>query len=1303
MRNDGYNQDHRLPPGMTKLCDRLLNWLSEGPHKNKVVKIILTWLSNYYQDFEVDSNYSHSFFLNLERRLKTQSMEDQLNLLHFTLSAKSRTRQITISRSSREEHLPFTISGGYDKNCGIFVSQVFGYPNNPHDTITRSGSSFSNPSITTSLSMVAIEDRHRNNNIDRSHILKPGDQILEVNNINFRIIKLADAQKILNDATHLSLTIKYNPSEYNEMLNLPEGRRKSSLSSISMSTLVTPSQLISQNIKNRKFSTSDSCKANLDDAFYPPSPLHSSSSAFSFDTALKSSQNKAIKQSINLKSIIIASSKSIINQLRDSNSSNTNMDRISKASQDSISNADSASQSSKAKSNPDLTRTKSNSTPDPDSFKSRLLSNSNSMISTANHQVNVLRVFNAATNDSKYLLIHEETTAREVVMIAVKEFNLANNQNQNNSNGDRTSSLDWALFEVSVVPEAKTIKQRRLPEQMSNLASRAPLRSRFYIKNNNQSSNYNAPSRLEESGDSLFNEITKDCPEDSNIINLDPSLFAKELTLIDFAKFRRIEPQQFVYDTFFDSPSLNKPNKHQGSSNNRNGVSTNNLDNASISSSTDSSNNEHTEKSTPVIPPDWMTEYTDFANISNKVMFWVVNEILRETKRDNRVKIMKKFLLIAKECKELKNFNSLFAIISGLGHGCILRLRRTNEKLDSAYKNMFDEMNAIFNPSKNMSNYRTMLSGTLAPAIPLFPQVKKDFYFIKENPTYVKEPNSFNQDEEDISHFITRNRDDNKYDVTTSEPYSVLVNFDKMRLVANQVRQVTRYSSAPCLEYFLNDSRDHKKMHEEWLMRKRIQEYINKRLNCDTSAMRKDTLSINNNYKSHSQDCVDSTSTIDRNSSNRGPPSDAGLYSIMYDERELFELSIKIEPDASSHNNDKQDKGRPDRAGMPPPVSSAPSMNSVNTATSSDNGQPSPTLSKSSSLSSCSSFNSPSAQLRPHHHFHIPSYAYPARSGQINAGMLKFGADSPDKVRKLQSLSEEGVRMKSSNLNSGSVLNPLKQTNDGNGGTQRHPGHVAPPQLSSTKLTRFISQDLTQQRRSSVDTSIVGATNLYKQNTLQHHHKAEPIKLEPPPLPKNKQSQIWSQQHKVHASPNTSPAPATQSHQPAPPLPPSISPIKPPIAPARSCSSSPNPNQPLLRRVIHTESSPPIQAMPTNLSSKPLPTIPQNVNRPPQQQQPQPQSKNLTRTNVSSSRHVKNSIESENLQNPTDNRGFCHPAQPQYYAAKAAKTKPTNQQPCSNLQCYHAAFQRRMDGTNGDSDSYSDEGDESNTNLTSVV
>lgn len=79
----------------------------------------------------------------------------------------------------------------------------------------------------------------------------------------------------------------------------------------------------------------------------------------------------------------------------------------------------------------------------------------------------VLRVFKA-DQQSRYIMISKDTTAKEVVIQAIREFAVTATPDQ------------YSLCEVSVTPEG-VIKQRRLPDQLSKLADRIQLSGRYTI------------------------------------------------------------------------------------------------------------------------------------------------------------------------------------------------------------------------------------------------------------------------------------------------------------------------------------------------------------------------------------------------------------------------------------------------------------------------------------------------------------------------------------------------------------------------------------------------------------------------------------------------------------------------------------------------------------------------------------------------------------------------------------------------------------------------------------------------------
>lgn len=109
----------------------------------------------------------------------------------------------------------------------------------------------------------------------------------------------------------------------------------------------------------------------------------------------------------------------------------------------------------------------------------------------------------------------------------------------------------------------------------------------------------------------------------------------------------------------------------------------------------------------------------------------------------------------------------MFAIISGLGHAAVSRLRMTWEKLPSKYQKLFCDLQDLMDPSRNMSKYRQLVLTEMIeqhPIIPFYPLVKKDLTFIHlGNDTFVDS----------------------------------LINFEKLRMIAKEVRNLTHMCSSP--------------------------------------------------------------------------------------------------------------------------------------------------------------------------------------------------------------------------------------------------------------------------------------------------------------------------------------------------------------------------------------------------------------------------------------------------------------------------------------------------------------------------
>uniref|UniRef100_A0A4W6FG50 Rap guanine nucleotide exchange factor 2 n=1 Tax=Lates calcarifer TaxID=8187 RepID=A0A4W6FG50_LATCA len=304
----------------------------------------------------------------------------------------------------------------------------------------------------------------------------------------------------------------------------------------------------------------------------------------------------------------------------------------------------------------------------------------------------VLRVFKA-DQQSRYIMIGKDTTAKEVVAQAIREFALT------------AAPEAYSLCEVSVTPEG-VIKQRRLPDQLSKLADRIQLSGRYYLKSNMETETLCS----DEDAQDLLRE------GQISLLQLSTVEVATQLSMRAFELFCAIEPTEYIDDLF------------------------------KLRSKTGSASLKR------------------FEEAINHETFWVATEVTREPNQLKRMKTVKHFIKIALHCRECKNFNSMFAIISGLNLAPVSRLRGTWEKLPSKYEKLFGDLQDLFDPSRNMAKYRNVLNNQnlQPPIIPLFPVIKKDLTFLHEG-------------------------NDSKVDG--------LVNFEKLRMIAKEIRHVGRMAS----------------------------------------------------------------------------------------------------------------------------------------------------------------------------------------------------------------------------------------------------------------------------------------------------------------------------------------------------------------------------------------------------------------------------------------------------------------------------------------------------------------------------
>uniref|UniRef100_A0A3B4AJG3 Rap guanine nucleotide exchange factor 2 n=1 Tax=Periophthalmus magnuspinnatus TaxID=409849 RepID=A0A3B4AJG3_9GOBI len=480
--------------------------------------------------------------------------------------------------------------------------------------------------------------------------LKRGDQILEVNGQNFENVQLSKANEILKNNTHLSITVKTNllgTSEHDRKNGAPHLPKIGDIkkgSRYSIPDLAVDVEQVmglekaSKKAKSNTVGGRNKLKKIFDKtltSILPPKPYN--------DVCVGQSQDDSI--------VGMKQSKQIPPALPVSGNLSS--------------------------SNPDLLQS-----------HHRILDFNNQ----PDMSDQVLRVFKA-DQQSRYIMIGKDTTAKEVVVQAIREFALT------------AAPEAYSLCEVSVTPEG-VIKQRRLPDQLSKLADRIQLSGRYYLKSNMETETLCS----DEDAQDLLRE------GQISLLQLSTVEVATQLSMRAFELFCAIEPTEYIDDLF------------------------------KLRSKTGSASLKR------------------FEEAINHETFWVATEVTREPNQLKRMKTVKHFIKIALHCRECKNFSSMFAIISGLNLAPVSRLRGTWEKLPSKYEKLFSDLQDLFDPSRNMAKYRNVLNNQnlQPPIIPLFPVIKKDLTFLHEG-------------------------NDSKVDG--------LVNFEKLRMIAKEIRHVGRMAS----------------------------------------------------------------------------------------------------------------------------------------------------------------------------------------------------------------------------------------------------------------------------------------------------------------------------------------------------------------------------------------------------------------------------------------------------------------------------------------------------------------------------
>lgn len=391
----------------------------------------------------------------------------------------------------------------------------------------------------------------------------------------------------------------------------------------------------------------------------------------------------------------------------------------------------------------------------------------------------IIKIYFFENNDARFLPIHSSTTARECIQLAMREFALQSNYSSrdfalyeysvifNNAGSAQTDEKDNSSSAATTAPSvnASSTVVKRLADGTSDLVNNLGLNSRLYLKLLVPCKEHSSANHHHLSDTDIAKEIVKDSSGNGGFLTLDTNAIARELTARDFRLFCKIEAQQFVYDLAYNNPNNQAPSS----------------------------------KSSTVFART--RDLVDFERRTNEEMFWTINQVLQERSRSvaKRVKVIKKLIRIAHVAMKLNNFNLLFAILSGLAHSSVDRLKSCWEKVPGKEVKRLQKLNDLMSVHRNFVCLRQKLmeimhqdggergNGGAFIIIPFFPLVKKDLMFIwMANQTYVnsKEPQ-------------TPSGDSGSENAPAPKPAKeeMLVNWEKMRLLSEKIREIQKMTN----------------------------------------------------------------------------------------------------------------------------------------------------------------------------------------------------------------------------------------------------------------------------------------------------------------------------------------------------------------------------------------------------------------------------------------------------------------------------------------------------------------------------
>uniref|UniRef100_A0A5K4FE73 Rap guanine nucleotide exchange factor 2 n=1 Tax=Schistosoma mansoni TaxID=6183 RepID=A0A5K4FE73_SCHMA len=741
------------------IVDRLLSWHLHNPKlRSRVNRIILLWVHNHFNDFE-DNHEMMKCIEKFDNMLSSDGTAGERRLFRLACSTKARPRQVELIiplKSSCHLH-PDNKSFGVDDGTG-FLSSNGQHLNNNYDTI--------NSLIDLPFTMIGGEDGfgvfiHQvytlvsNNNSETSYDEHTNQKYL-TNPSSLSLSSPCDSSYPPSSATRVlpNFSFVHDQIRRADQLLAVNGRSVEHLKPSDVIQLIHSmiNACCPMNIKTR----SNTKLVSGASGSLSPSTAHYST-GIDNETMMGHSKSSTLSSVIsvtfNLRLLVIFNPVQYyqaIDSLNTTHTAQTSMTPINKTTNvyqivdDLKTHVKKSTPSSNITlnnhdGNNEICRPKMHSLPTSISIPDDLVKKSNDPHQQSPSTVLLPKMptpcsFSTASTLSTYPGNNSIGRCRKFQPSHVTSGRPSHSANTSPTRLSHSHEDSQVFYKTSMtvrnkqvtVESGPIVKQSRLSNVLDDLSGRLTLNSRYYLKS------------LHNHDPLIADDVAKSILAESRVTftQLPPNELAARLTIDDYEIFRSVQSTEYIDEIF-------------GLSN----AYVNNISSSVIGNNGNSSNTGY------ATGHENLDRFTDLVN---REAYWAPTEICNETNLNRRVDLLKRFIKLAKLCRELLNFNTMFCLLVGLHQTPVERLKQTWDRLPNKYQKIYRDLSMVLDTSRNFHHYRTLLSANnvSAPMLPYLPLVLKDLTFIHlGNPSCTPDG---------------------------------LVNFVKLRMLAKEVRSICR-------------------------------------------------------------------------------------------------------------------------------------------------------------------------------------------------------------------------------------------------------------------------------------------------------------------------------------------------------------------------------------------------------------------------------------------------------------------------------------------------------------------------------